>query len=704
MQSVAAFDAAGSAAAAEAASLPLAGGTVTGTIVAPNSRIPVNVANGANIYGDSVAAGTGATPSTLSWGSRFIATYTANTLGNNFGFAGSFTADVIDDGILRKTSTTTQATVAFNMPSYGAPLAFLENLENDANSGSSLTPSVQLASQKQDYAAIALLTSPLDQQIQASNSAWTCTGSTPDDFYGSINPGKILATGASCSTTITTAGSPIDLLYAIFSADTGTLQVSIDSELATDTITGGSTLVNAPASGVALQTLLGYTRSLALARFVPSGAGSHTVSIACVNGGTNGCQFQSIFTAPVAIPAYNAPTVIKLGVLRQQSDALSAETAGYDAMSQADCSQMFTDGFRCINSPVRAPFITPTNLAFMMSSTDTATTGAITRTDITATASSTTVVGAANFNASYIGKVAICTDGLTASTDLITSVANFSLSSPTHLVLASAPGVSGTLTCNFGTNSQVTAASTNPGLHPDNAGHDAILQGILSVAQPVTLTPAFNAPLVFNAGFTSTPPANREYNLNITGLTPGGSLTSAPTCLSLFPSEGTNFLYGLCMGFDLIKSADFTSVVAAQTKQIKFGNQEAVAYQNGSFRWNFVIDADANEGKGMTFNNGLDSYSLGTPIASAATILLNSKITHVTGTTAITTITVPTGSASLGTASTSPALTNFIGCVKLIPDGLWSTATGGNIALASTAVVGKVLEECFDGTSWFPSY
>jgi hypothetical protein len=77
-------------------------------------------------------------------------------------------------------------------------------------------------------------------------------------------------------------------------------------------------------------------------------------------------------------------------------------------------------------------------------------------------------------------------------------------------------------------------------------------------------------------------------------------------------------------------------------------------------------------------------------IASATTIAPTTQITHVTGTTPIATITLPA--------------TGFVGCIQLIPDGLWTTTTGGNINLASTAVVSRVLTECYDGTKWYPSY
>jgi len=105
---------------------------------------------------------------------------------------------------------------------------------------------------------------------------------------------------------------------------------------------------------------------------------------------------------------------------------------------------------------------------------------------------------------------------------------------------------------------------------------------------------------------------------------------------------------------------------------------------------------------GTTFMRGdgscanTNAQTVGPALASAATIAPTSPMHHVTGTTQITTITAPANFAVSGMG----------GCVVLIPDGAWSTATTGNIGLASTATVSKALTMCYDsGTSkWYPSY
>jgi len=81
-------------------------------------------------------------------------------------------------------------------------------------------------------------------------------------------------------------------------------------------------------------------------------------------------------------------------------------------------------------------------------------------------------------------------------------------------------------------------------------------------------------------------------------------------------------------------------------------------------------------------------------IASASTIAPTKSISFVSGTTTISTITPP-----------SPISTGG-GQITLIPTGLWSTNTAGNIALATTGVVSKALILTYDATTakWYPSY
>ena len=81
-------------------------------------------------------------------------------------------------------------------------------------------------------------------------------------------------------------------------------------------------------------------------------------------------------------------------------------------------------------------------------------------------------------------------------------------------------------------------------------------------------------------------------------------------------------------------------------------------------------------------------------IASATTIAPTTAIAFVSGTTPVATITAPSPISTAG------------GQITLIPTGAFTTTTGGNIALASTAVVSKALIMTYDVTAvkWYPSY
>ena len=100
-----------------------------------------------------------------------------------------------------------------------------------------------------------------------------------------------------------------------------------------------------------------------------------------------------------------------------------------------------------------------------------------------------------------------------------------------------------------------------------------------------------------------------------------------------------------------------------------------------------------------TFTNvkysGLIATTAASPtIASATTIAPTEPITFISGTAAIVTITAPSPISSGG------------GQITLIPTGAFTTTNAGNIAIATTAVVGKALIMTFDVTTtkWYPSY
>ena len=93
-------------------------------------------------------------------------------------------------------------------------------------------------------------------------------------------------------------------------------------------------------------------------------------------------------------------------------------------------------------------------------------------------------------------------------------------------------------------------------------------------------------------------------------------------------------------------------------------------------------------------SGALQTIQVAPTIASATTIAPTAYITFISGTTSIATITVPQALLATG------------GQLTLIPTGIFATTTAGNIALITTAVVGKALIMTYDaGTAnWYPSY
>lgn len=83
---------------------------------------------------------------------------------------------------------------------------------------------------------------------------------------------------------------------------------------------------------------------------------------------------------------------------------------------------------------------------------------------------------------------------------------------------------------------------------------------------------------------------------------------------------------------------------------------------------------------------------LGSTVASAAGVITGTgTIFLVSGTAAITGLTVPNGMA--------PGM-----CLTLIPTGAWTLTTATNIRTAATAVSGKAMLMCWDGSKFDSSY
>jgi hypothetical protein len=149
---------------------------------------------------------------------------------------------------------------------------------------------------------------------------------------------------------------------------------------------------------------------------------------------------------------------------------------------------------------------------------------------------------------------------------------------------------------------------------------------------------------------------------------------------------GTNAGSGITTGSNNVVLGGYAGAVAP----ISAIGSNYIVLSDGAGNIRTYYDASGNK-----VNYGVQATSAAAPtIASATTIAPTKAITFISGVTPIVTITAPSP-ISLGG-----------GQITLIPTGIFTTTTAGNIALASTAVVSRALIMTYDVTTakWYPSY
>jgi hypothetical protein len=220
----------------------------------------------------------------------------------------------------------------------------------------------------------------------------------------------------------------------------------------------------------------------------------------------------------------------------------------------------------------------------------------------------------------------------------------------------------------------------------------------------------------FRGTFAATATANHAgFFMQGTGAASG----SAYTVTNVFGlqvtgySLGTNQTVTNMFGVSISAQAAATNIYSFNSNAQSNGTNNYGFFgsiASGTGRWNFYANGTAaNYFNGnvligtttqpATASNiviaGLKATSAAAPtIASATTIAPTKQITFISGTTAIATITAPDPISTGG------------GQITLIPTGLFTTTTAGNIALASVAVASKALIMTYDTTTakWYPSY
>jgi hypothetical protein len=144
----------------------------------------------------------------------------------------------------------------------------------------------------------------------------------------------------------------------------------------------------------------------------------------------------------------------------------------------------------------------------------------------------------------------------------------------------------------------------------------------------------------------------------------------------------------------------FQSVVSAHVNMNSLTLATTPSYTAGSAQMLFGSVWTFGQGSFNNFQSGsIDQVAIGSPITAASSISPTTRLFHVTGTTQINTLVVPSsGGCSAGEGN---------GCqISVIPDAAFTYGTSGNIAASGTAVIGKLLTFTLDNSTakWYPSY
>ena len=277
-------------------------------------------------------------------------------------------------------------------------------------------------------------------------------------------------------------------------------------------------------------------------------------------------------------------------------------------------------------------------------------------------------------------------------------------------------GSVGATTPNTGVFTFVTNSSLTSGRVP-YAGTGGLVQDSANLAFNGTVLTAtgFAGPLNGAVGGT-TPAAGAFTTLSTTGaITVNGSAGSLGQPLfssgpGVSPVWGGSFVIDLTdIGYaanqiplnqylgrlayqDALSASDDGANVFVGVSDVGYNaNQVPLNQYLGSLAYQ---SAESAEITSLAITQPISTPSLAPTIASATTIAPVNYITFISGTTAIVNIT-PTA-----------VMANGGGALILIPTGAFTTTTAGNIALASTATVGRAMTMVYDSntTKWYPSY
>jgi hypothetical protein len=446
-----------------------------------------------NAVGDSVCAGVGTPNPGLEGFSAILAN---STIGFGSVYNGCISGGTVSDALIGYLYGQASTPLGNAGPvSSSGDNSILWTVELGINNASRQTdsPAVETAYLQEYEDIVYSLGLSNGEFLNPQSSVITTSGTVTPTEYRSSTPSTYLAmtsAGSTVSFPITTDGNPILIQTLAQNADTGTQTVTIDGVLATDTITGLTTLPNTLFGGTPIVQSFGTSPAPMIQHYVVA-AGTHSVVFTCVTVGTAGCGFFWAANHLVATPErFNGPQELLYGVIPTQGNT-QPNVPIFNGLNNTAYLQALADGMNVKFVDVYQDFVT--NNAMYMGSTEQVFAGG-TQTLVSVTAGSTVATFATYLPSTrdvgkeiYIegaGAAGATFYGYIQGPDGTGNTATVCASSTTTCTAPSTT-VSGA-TAYIGWLKQVCPASQDPGLHPNKCGADELAKKGLTALQATT--------------------------------------------------------------------------------------------------------------------------------------------------------------------------------------------------------------------------
>jgi len=184
---------------------------------------------------------------------------------------------------------------------------------------------------------IAWLTVTKKCKTFGQNSSVIQTGTWTNDNTYQTNIGiQSTTNGSTLSMPITTTGGNIYLWYRVMDGNGGVFSYKLDG--------GAPTTINCFTSP-AIATLLGGTQGVGIVRITSVSSGTHTVLLTVTSSTGAGNIVSTLGVGTVPGPSTGlGPKLFWSGVIREQNDQNSTDTAAYNADAQANANLFNGDG------------------------------------------------------------------------------------------------------------------------------------------------------------------------------------------------------------------------------------------------------------------------------------------------------------------------------------------------------------------------